>query len=275
MWRFCRRHPRLARRLIRRVNAAQLPDGFDVDTHFNPPYEPWDQRLCASPGGDFFKAIRAGSVVVATDRIASFTESGLRLESGRELPADIVVTATGLAMQPFGGFRIVVDGVPVHLPDHVVYKGMMLSDVPNLAFAIGYTNASWTLKVGLVAEHFCRLLRQLRDHSWAACRPVIPATGLTLRPLFDFAAGYVQRSLDELPRQGDVDPWRMSMRYRDDLALLRDGPVVDECLELIPAELIPAELTPAELIHAELIHAELAPGEPVPSGWARTTGGER
>jgi monooxygenase len=265
MWRSCRRHPRLARRLIRRVNAAQLPQGFDVDTHFNPPYDPWDQRLCASPGGDFFKAIRAGSVAVVTDQVASFTESGLRLESGRELPADIVVTATGLAMQPFGAIRIVVDGVPVQLPDHVVYKGMMLSDVPNLAFAIGYTNASWTLKVGLVAEHFCRLLRHLRDHGCAACRPVVPATGLSLRPLFDFDAGYIQRSVDELPRQGDLDPWRMSMRYRDDLVLLRDGPVVDECLELTLAEPAPAESAPTEP----------APAEPVPSGWAGATGGER
>src|SRR3954451_2648924 len=123
-----------------------------------------------------------------------------------------------------------IDGVRVHLPDHVAYKGMMLSDVPNLAFAIGYTNASWTLKVGLVAEHFCRLLRCLRDHPWAVCRPVLPAAGMELRQLLDFAAGYIQRSVDELPRQGDIDPWRMSMRYRDDLALLRDGPVLDEHL---------------------------------------------
>ena len=246
-WRFCRRYPRLARRLIRSINAAQLPDGFEVDTHFNPPYDPWDQRLCASPGGDFFRAIRDGSAAVVTDRIASFTEAGLRLESGRELPADAVVTATGLQLQTFGGFQVVVDGVRVHLPDRVVYKGMMLSDVPNLAFAIGYTNASWTLKVDLVAEHFCRLLRHLRDERRAACRPVLPANGMTLRPLFDFGAGYIRRAVDELPRQGDIDPWRMSMRYRDDLALLRDGPVLDEWLQLTPADPTPAEPVPAHL----------------------------
>ncbi len=233
-WRFCRRHPRLARRLIRRINAAQLPTGFDVDTHFNPPYGPWDQRMCASPGGDFFRAIREGSASVVTEEIARFTEHGLLLASGRELTADIVVTATGLQLQPFGGFPIVVDGVPVHLPDHVVYKGMMLSDIPNLAFAIGYTNASWTLKVDLIAEHFCRLLRFVRDRHSGVCRPVLPEGGMALRPLFELGSGYVRRTVDDLPRQGDHAPWRMSMRYRDDLAVLRDGPVVDEYLELDP-----------------------------------------
>jgi cation diffusion facilitator CzcD-associated flavoprotein CzcO len=233
VWQFCRRWPRTSRRVIRRINLTQLPAGFDVDTHFNPPYQPWDQRLCIAPGGDLFRAIREGSAAVVTDRVTTFTERGILLASGRELEADIVVTATGLALQPFGGVSIIVDDVPVRLPEHVAYKGMMLSGVPNFAFGLGYPNASWTLKVDLVADHFCRLIRQVRDDGCSGCVPVLPEGGISTRPLIGLNSGYVRRSIGALPRQGETDPWRMTTRYRDDLRLLRDGPLIDTSLRMI------------------------------------------
>ncbi|MQA33153.1 flavin-containing monooxygenase [Modestobacter roseus] len=227
VWQFCQRHPERARKLIRWVNARQLPEGYPVDEHFNPPYGPWDQRLCAVPDGDLFRAIREGRAEVVTDRIDTFTETGVRLASGRELPADVVVTATGLNLQAFGGIALTVDGHPVHLADTVVYKGMMLSGVPNFAFAVGYTNSSWTLKIGLLCEHFTRLLAHLDAHGYASCRPEPADPEMPTRPFLDFAAGYVQRSVDQLPRQGDRMPWLTSMDYRADRTLLRADSVVD------------------------------------------------
>jgi cation diffusion facilitator CzcD-associated flavoprotein CzcO len=232
VWRFCQRHPGLARRLIRRVNRSRLPAGYPVDEHFNPPYGPWDQRLCAVPDGDLFAAIRQGRACLVTDQLETFTEQGVLLASGRELRADVVVTATGLNVQAFGGIALTVDGEPVDLPDTVAYKGLMLSGVPNLAYAIGYTNAAWTLKVGLVCEHFCRLLAHMDAHGYDTCRPVVRDPTMPTRPLLDFAAGYVQRAVHELPRQGDRPPWSTSTDYRTDLALLRRGPVEDDALEL-------------------------------------------
>ncbi|WP_369130391.1 flavin-containing monooxygenase [Modestobacter roseus] len=227
VWQFCQRHPERARKLIRWVNARQLPEGYPVDEHFNPPYGPWDQRLCAVPDGDLFRAIREGRAEVVTDRIDTFTETGVRLASGRELPADVVVTATGLNLQAFGGIALTVDGHPVHLADTVVYKGMMLSGVPNFAFAVGYTNSSWTLKIGLLCEHVTRLLAHLDAHGYASCRPEPADPDMPTRPFLDFAAGYVQRSVDQLPRQGDRTPWLTSMDYRTDRTLLRADSVVD------------------------------------------------
>ena len=228
VWKFCQTFPKTARSLIRKVNTRSLPEGFDVDTHFNPPYDPWDQRLCAVPDGDLFRTLRQGRATVVTDRIRTFTETGVLLESGEELEADIIVTATGLNLKLFGGIAISVDGVPLHAPDHVAYKGMMLSGVPNLAFAIGYTNSSWTLKVGLLCEFFCRMLEHMETEGYDVCVPEAPE--METRPLLDFAAGYVTRALAELPRQGDRRPWLMSMSYRDDVKLVRGGPVADEYL---------------------------------------------
>ncbi|SNS16249.1 Predicted flavoprotein CzcO associated with the cation diffusion facilitator CzcD [Geodermatophilus pulveris] len=231
-WRFCRRYPRAARRLIRWVTARQLPAGYPVDEHFNPPYDPWDQRLCAVPDGDLFRAIREGRAEVVTDRVATFTEDGVLLESGRELAADVVVTATGLDVQAIGGIALTVDGEPVHLPDTVVYKGMMLSGVPNLVLAIGYTNSSWTLKTGLVCEHFCRLLAHLDAHGYDVARPEPADPDMPTRPLLDLAAGYVRRAADRLPRQGDRAPWLTSTSYPADVRLLRAGSVTDPELHL-------------------------------------------
>ncbi|MFF8836969.1 flavin-containing monooxygenase [Streptomyces sp. NPDC015130] len=226
-WGFCRRFPKTARRVIRWVNTRQLPAGYPVDEHFNPPYDPWDQRLCAVPDGDLFRAIREGRASVVTDRITTFTERGVLLESGRELAADVVVTATGLNLQAFGGLRLTVDGREVRPSDTLAYKGVMLSGVPNFAFAIGYTNSSWTLKIDLLSRYFCRLLAHLDAHGHDSCRPEPADPGMATRPFLDFGAGYVRRGVDSLPRQGDRTPWLTSMNYHDDVGLLGSGSIAD------------------------------------------------
>ena len=232
IWKFCQKYPKAARRLIRWVNTKQLPEGYPVDEHFNPPYDPWDQRLCAVPDGDLFRAIRNGTADVVTDRIETFTENGVLLASGRELEADVIVTATGLNVQAIGGISLTVDGEPVHLPDTVAYKGMMLSGVPNFALAIGYTNSSWTLKIGLLCEHFCRLLAYMDAHGYDVARPEPSDPDMPTRPFLDFAAGYIQRAVDQLPRQGDRMPWLTSMSYSSDVKLLRADSVIDPELHL-------------------------------------------
>ncbi|OMB84913.1 flavin-containing monooxygenase [Mycolicibacterium conceptionense] len=230
VYEFCQRYPKAARAVIRCFNAAKLPSAFPVDVHFNPTYKPWDQRLCAVPDGDLFTAIRNGSASVVTDRIATFTENGILLESGRELDADIIVTATGLNIQLLGGMTLTVDGTPVNLSKTVAYKGMMLSGVPNFVLAFGYTNSSWTLKIDLLCEHFCRLLSHMDSHGYDMVSPVADPEMETL-PLLDFSAGYVQRALDQMPRRGVDGPCVMSMNYFHDVATLRKGPVADPHLE--------------------------------------------
>ena len=234
IYRFCQRFPKTARRLIRRVNKRALPESVDVDEHFNPPYDPWDQRLCAVPDGDLFKAMHAGKASVVTDRIERFTESGIRLESGRELEADIIVTATGLELLAFGGIELTVDGREVELPETVAYKGMMLSGVPNFAFAIGYTNSSWTLKVDLVCEYFCRLIGHLDATGRDACVPEL-AGPMDTRPLLDFEAGYVLRALDRFPKQGSSAPWHLVMSYPADVKYLRKGEIDDGTMRFFSA----------------------------------------
>jgi cation diffusion facilitator CzcD-associated flavoprotein CzcO len=232
VWRFCQKHPKAARRLIRRFNVKMLPEGYPVDEHFKPPYDPWDQRMCIAPDGDLFRAIGEGTASVVTDRITTFTENGVLLESGQTLEADIIVTATGLNVQAMGGIALTVDGQPVRLADTIAYKGMMLSGVPNFAYAIGYTNSSWTLKVGLLCEHFCRLLARMDASGDDIACPVPADPAMATRPLLDFAAGYVQRALDQLPRQGDRAPWLTSLNYAADVKLLLKLPVDDPDLHL-------------------------------------------
>ncbi|TDN87729.1 alpha/beta fold hydrolase [Microbacterium sp. BK668] len=239
LWLLCQRFPSLGRRLIRSIVRKQLPPGYPADVDFNPPYGPWDQRLCLVPDGDLFAALRDGSAEIVTDRIATFTETGVRLESGRELEADIVVTATGLQIEPFGGAALRIDDVDVQMPEHVAYKGLMLDGIPNFAFAIGYTNASWTLKVGLLSDYFVRLLRYMRENAWDAATPARPE-GLRTRPLLDFKAGYVQRVVDDLPRQGDRRPWLMSMNYYADVRALRRGRIDDGALTFTRVAASPA-----------------------------------
>jgi len=230
-----RRHPRLVRRLIRAMTKRQLPAGYDIDTHFNPSYNPWDERLCSVPNGDLFKAIRAGKASVVTDRIARFTERGILLESGAELEADIVVTATGLNLLAFGGMQLSLDGQVVPLNETVAYKSMMLSGIPNFAFAVGYTNISWTLKVDLVCEHLCRMLAHMDAHGHDAMVPVADEESIELRPMWDFKAGYVQRALDLFPRQGSHGPWTVEMNYAADRERLLAGPVEDPALRFSAA----------------------------------------
>jgi cation diffusion facilitator CzcD-associated flavoprotein CzcO len=230
VYRLSRRRPELVKRLIRRGVERQLPAGFDIDTHFTPTYDPWDQRLCVVPDGDLFRAIRAGRASVATDRIRTFTEKGVELESGQELEADIIVTATGLNLLPLGGIDLAVDGHEVALPETMAYKGMMLSGVPNMAFAVGYTNASWTLKCDLTSDYVCRLLNYMDEHGYRRCVPRRdPAVAEA--PLIDLRSGYVLRSVQKFPVQGATAPWRLHQNYARDYALLRRGEIDDGVME--------------------------------------------
>ncbi|WP_431922535.1 flavin-containing monooxygenase [Micromonospora wenchangensis] len=222
-----RRAPRVVRAFLRRAAKGRLPAGYDVDRHFSPRYDPWDQRLCVAPDGDLFEALSTGRASVVTDTVAAFTPGGVRLGSGVELPADIVVTATGLQLLALGGMTLTVDGVDVDLGATVAYKGMMLSGVPNFALTIGYTNASWTLKADLVATYVCRLLRHLVATGQQVVTPVAPADG-DLSPLIDLRSGYVLRSVDTLPRQGARAPWRLYQNYPRDVVLMKHGRLVDE-----------------------------------------------
>jgi cation diffusion facilitator CzcD-associated flavoprotein CzcO len=221
-----RRRPTTMKALLRKGVTAALPEGYDVETHFTPRYNPWDQRLCLVPDADLFKAIRSGRASVVTDEIESFTERGLRLVSGLELESDIVVTATGLNLLAIGGMRLTVDGVDVDLAQTVAYKGMMLSGVPNFALAVGYTNASWTLKCDLVSTYVCRLLTYFDRNGYASCTPVAPESG-GVAPLIDLDSGYVRRSAAALPKQGATTPWRLYQNYPRDVVMMRHRSVVD------------------------------------------------
>ena len=227
--------PGLVRALLRLQTRAQLPRGYPVDTHFRPRYDPWDERLCVVPDGDLFRAIRRRQASVVTGRIARFTERGILLESGTELEADIIVTATGLNLLAFGGIELVVDDEPVMLRDTVAYKSMMLSGVPNFAFALGYTNSSWTLKVDLVCEHLCRMLKHMDAVGADSVTPVFDAPDIERRPLLDFQAGYVQRSIERFPMQGSSGPWTVAMNYATDVRRLRHAPVADPALRFSSA----------------------------------------
>ncbi len=223
-----RKRPQLMKKLLRRWVEQQVPEGFEIDTHFNPRYDPWDQRLCLVPDGDLFAALRHGRASIVTDAIKTFTETGVLLESGEELPADLVITATGLNMQLLGGAEITVDGEAVNAPQAVAYKGMMLSGVPNMAMALGYTNASWTLKCDLVSEYVCRLLHHMDAHGYDRCLPLAPPPSEPRVPIIDLQSGYVQRSIDELPKQGTRFPWRLHQNYFKDIRMFRRSPLEDE-----------------------------------------------
>jgi cation diffusion facilitator CzcD-associated flavoprotein CzcO len=168
---------------------------------------------------------------VVTDQIETFTENGLLLKSGEHLDADIIVTATGLVLKLFSGMQLVLDETPVELPKTLVYKGMMFSDLPNLAFAVGYTNASWTLKCDLTAEYVCRLLNHMDQHGYAVCTPRVNDADIEEEPVIDFNSGYVLRALDSLPRQGSKTPWRLHQNYVKDLRMMRYGRVEDGTME--------------------------------------------
>jgi monooxygenase len=226
-----RRRPKLIKSLIRKGVQRRLPAGYDVDTHFKPRYNPWDQRVCLVPDGDLFEAISAGHASVVTDRIERFTETGLKLESGAELEADIIVTATGLNLLILGGMEIAVDGKDVDLSQTVGYKGVMFSGIPNLAIMLGYTNASWTLKCDLTCEFVCRLINHMDEHGYRQCKPEAPDPSHPREPFLDLMSGYVLRSIDKFPKQGHRTPWRLHQNYPRDVFLLRRGAVEDEGIE--------------------------------------------
>ena len=226
-----RRRPQYMKKLLRRGVQRALPPGYDVDTHFNPRYEPWDQRLCLVPDSDLFKAISSGGAEVVTDQIDTVTESGIELASGRELDAEVIVTATGLNLLFLGGMRLSVDGEELDPAQAMTYKGMMLSDVPNFAFTLGYTNASWTLKADLTAEYVCRLLAHMDAHGYRQCVPQVTDPSIVKEPLMPLSAGYVLRSVDQLPKQGSKEPWKLRMNYPLDLRALRFGPVADDAMQ--------------------------------------------
>ncbi len=228
---FCRHSPERAKAaLLRQVRAALGPD-YDVEQHFTPHYNPWQQRLCLTPDSDLFKAIRAGHVSVVTDHIETFTAQGIRLRSGRTLEAELVVTATGLNLQLLGGLEVTVDGEPVAFSKTLTYKGVMFSDVPNLALTIGYTNASWTLKCDLTCAYVCRLLNYMETKGYAQCCPRPHDSDMEREPFIDFTSGYVQRTIAAFPKQGPRPPWRASQNYLLNTWTAAYGSLADDALK--------------------------------------------
>ena len=226
-----RRRPSLVKSVLRRGVEKNLPAGYDVDTHFTPSYGPWDQRMCLVPDGDLFEAISNGSASVITDRIDTFTETGVRLASGTELEADLIVTATGLNLRMLGGMQIAVDGREVDNSKTMTYKGMMLDGVPNLAMTFGYTNASWTLKCDLTCEYVCRLLKHMDERGYRQCTPQNRDPSITEEPFIDLCSSYVLRSIEELPKQGSKAPWRLYQNYALDILTLRYGAIEDGAMQ--------------------------------------------
>ncbi|ADM08335.1 Flavin-containing monooxygenase FMO [Parvularcula bermudensis HTCC2503] len=234
LWGASRRFPRMMRQFIRLVNKVYLPSHYPVDTHFNPPYDPWDQRLCAVPDGDLYKSLRKGECSIVTGTIARFTEKGIEMSSGETVEADIIVTATGLNIKLLGGVTYTVDGEEIDWSQRVVFKGMMYNGIPNFVMALGYTQSSWTLKVGLLCEYLCRLFAEMDRRGMAVCTPELPDRPMELRPLLDFGAGYVRRAIDKMPRQGDAFPWEMTFNYSEDAEMMKEGEVVAPELRLSP-----------------------------------------
>ncbi|MEV6275376.1 NAD(P)/FAD-dependent oxidoreductase [Nocardia sp. NPDC051832] len=216
-YQYCRRRPESARKLLTGLTTRILKDEQAVAEHFTPSYNPWDQRLCAVPDADFFKAMKKGQAEVVTDHIDTFVPEGIRLKSGRLLAADIIVTATGLQLLAFGGITPIVDGRKVELSDQFVWQGAMLTGIPNFAVCLGYTNASWTLRADLTHRLVCKVLRHMDRNRFAAVVPE-PEGNLSERPLLDLASGYVQRSIADFPRQGDRHPWKVRQNYLLDTA---------------------------------------------------------
>ena len=221
IYQICRRAPEIARHLLRQGAAKTLPRNYEIDTHFNPRYQPWDQRLCIVPDSDLFRSISEGSASVVTGRIDTFTERGLLLESGEPLEADIIVAATGLQMLALGGVYVAVDGTPVDPGRMYVYKGAMLSNIPNFAFCMGYTNASWTLRADLTSIFVCRLLNHMGRRGYRTCKPVCDPASMQARPLLNLTSGYVARAAANLPKQGAEKPWLVHQNYILDLFTMR------------------------------------------------------
>jgi len=231
LFQLCKRAPTFARKLLRKGAINSLPQNYEVDTHFNPRYEPWDQRLCFIPDNDLYRSIRKGRASIATGEIDSLTEDGVLLKSGQHLSADILVSATGLQMLALGAVRLVVDGVSIHPGRTFVYKGTMLSDVPNFAFCVGYTNASWTLRADLASIFLCRVLNHMGRKGYRTCRPVCNTHSMETRPLLNLTSGYVMRAAADLPKQAAKKPWVIRQNYLLDLLTMRFSRMEDGVLK--------------------------------------------
>ena len=229
MYWYCRRFPDRAKEMLLKGVHDQVPAGFDVEKHLTPSYNPWDQRLCLAPDGDFFEALCSGKADIATDTIERFTKDGIALASGAHLDADIIVTATGLDLSLFGNMDIIVDGEAIKLGAVTSYKGMMFSDIPNLALSTGYTNASWTLKCDLTSRYLCRLLNFMDRKNYG--KAVAYAKDVAHAPFLNLTSGYIARKAADLPKQGEHVPWRMYQNYVLDLMMLRFGRLKDGALQ--------------------------------------------
>jgi monooxygenase len=230
VYQLCKRQPaKIKGMIIGGVKMALGPD-YDVGKHFTPSYNPWDQRLCLVPDGDLFRAIKSGRASVVTDQIDTFTETGIKLKTGEELPADLIVTATGLDLAVLGKMTVTVNDKPIDPAKTMTYKGMMYSDVPNMAVVVGYTNASWTLKCDLTCEYVCRLINYMDRHGYAEATPRRNDPTVAEEPWVNFSSGYIQRSISKMPKQGSKAPWRLNQNYVKDLLALRYGSLKDEAM---------------------------------------------
>lgn len=229
VYKLSKHRPKTMRRLLLAVTKKQLGENFDM-RHFTPNYNPWEERLCAVPDGDLFKVIKAGKASVVTDTIKTFTETGILLTSGKTLEADIIVTATGLDLQMMGGITPVVDDEAIKISESMIYKGAMLSRLPNLTMIFGYTNSSWTLKADMVNEFTCRLLNHMDKEGIAYCVPEAKETDISNKPFLDLQSGYVVRAADKLPRQGNATPWKVVQDYFHDIPILKYSRINDGIL---------------------------------------------
>jgi cation diffusion facilitator CzcD-associated flavoprotein CzcO len=242
--------PGLVRRLLLGLVRRQLPADFDM-RHFSPRYNPWDERVCAVPDGDLFAALRQGRAEVVSDEIDSFTETGVKLRSGRELAADTIVSATGLELQLFGGMQLHVDGQPFDAAQSMGYRGLMLRDLPNAGVVLGYTNASWTLKADLCSQYFCRLIRHLDATGMRQATPRAAQGEVRPTPFLDLKSGYIRRAAHLLPSQGERMPWKLYQNYLLDLALLRHGRLDDGCLQFSSPQPHATTMRPDVIVEAD------------------------
>jgi monooxygenase len=231
VFQMCRKYPAKVKSMLLNQVQAEMGPTYDVATHFTPRYNPWEQRLCLVPDSDLFKALRSQKASVVTGLIERFTETGIKLNSGEELPADLIVTATGLNLEMLGGLEVRVDGKQIDFSKAMVYKGMMYSEVPNMASVFGYTNASWTLKADLTSQYVCRLLKHMDSAGARYCVPRLHAGEVTALPWVDFSSGYFQRAKDILPKRGATHPWKLYQNYVFDIVTLRFGSIQDSSME--------------------------------------------
>ncbi len=235
VWFLAKHWPRLVRWIIRKLAQRKLPAGYDLDRHFNPRYDPWDERICVVPDGDLFDAIASGRLSVVTDTVDTFTETGIALASGTELAADLIVTATGLEIRPVGGIELSVDGREVDVGKTFAYHGAMLSGVPNLAFLVGFVNQSWTLGADLVAQQICRILNYMDANRYDSVTPRRPDETWAPTPYWELSSGYVRRGNPLWPKQGPQPPWYRPQNYFKERRSLKRVPVDDSALEFARA----------------------------------------